>query len=164
MYQFKYIKKERPVVCTSCGQEKKIFYKSGKLLERVMLCYECNRKRKNKRATGEKKIFDEIWEEREHVSFLSDRPLVDPFGNVIHKSSSFYPNCFAHVLNKGKYPHFRLKKENIVLLTPAEHFMLDQGTIQHRDNYAEATGCDWGKIFELKERLIQQYEEEKKGF
>lgn len=160
-YQFKYIKKTVTPVCTDCGEEKKIYYKSGKLLERITLCYDCNRKRKNRKATGEKQLFMRIWKEREHVSFLTGKPLKDPFGNLITEKSSFWVNCFAHVLAKGKYKDLRLNEDNIILLTPAEHFMLDMGTYEQRQKYAEATGCSWQTIYALKESILEEYNQNK---
>ena len=42
------------------------------------------------------------------------------------------------------------------MLTPYEHFLYDQGTIAQREKYSIETGCDWNKIFELKEKLIKE--------
>jgi len=60
------------------------------------------------------KLFLQIWNEREHVSQLSGKPL-------------FYPNHlkwhwqFAHILGKNVAPKWKMNKENIILVTPKEH-------------------------------------------
>lgn len=124
------------------------------------LCSYCHKiwqlktgKVKIRKPTGELAMFNEIWIEREHVSFLSGLPL-DEF-----QGTPYYVNMFAHVLDKKKYPSQRLIKTNVILLTPQEHFYLDQGTKDQRDEYAkdmENKGflCDWIKIFKLKEKLL----------
>jgi hypothetical protein len=87
------------------------------------LCAECNGRRLNvgkkiitsikkkpRKPTGELEVFKEIWEERPHVSEVS--------GLTIYR---FDIRCFSHILTKGAYGRFRLKKDNILLVTPEEH-------------------------------------------
>ena len=76
-------------------------------------------------------------------------------------------NC-AHVLAKGqnKYPKFKFYKKNLILLTEYEHQLLDAGTIEQRQHYAEyceqnGGKCDWQKLFDLKEELLEEYKQEK---
>ena len=61
--------------------------------------------RKNRKATGEKLVFLEIWEEREHVCSCCDKPLGDEPS----------PTFFSHLLAKSTYPSLRLAKRNIWL-------------------------------------------------
>lgn len=123
-----------------------------------MLCAICNKKRLDKgkdkvKPTGEKVMFEQIWEEREHKSFLTGKPL------DYHLGKNTWFNLFAHVLSKAqnKYPKFKLYKKNIILLTPEEHRLLDHGTEDERRRYAEEEGCDWDLILELKEELKYEY-------
>ncbi len=67
-----------------------------------------------KKSTGELKLFKEIWEEREHKSELSGDPLL-PFGHYLWICQ------FLHICPKSTYPHYRLRKENIILGTVDEH-------------------------------------------
>lgn len=121
-------------------------------------CMEGNKERlkekrvEKKKSTGEKDLFGEIWEKREKVSFLSGYPLME------FAYSPFFLNCFAHVLAKGRYPKFRLKETNIILLTPDEHYMFDFGTVAQRKKYAEKMNCDWMKVYGLKDELLEEYE------
>jgi hypothetical protein len=81
--------------------------------------------KKKKKPKGEQKqMFLEIWEEREHVSELSGKYLGE-------ESNSWF---FAHILSKGAYPHLKLVKENIMLLTKDEHWQVDQNTHLAKEN------------------------------
>ena len=99
------------------------------------------------KPTGELAFFKEIWIKTEHKSYLSGKPLY-----------KFSVSLFAHVLSKNKYPKWRLNPINIVLLTPEEHHMLDQGYKEQRERYAKENNCDWNKIYELQNDLKGIYE------
>lgn len=93
-------------------------------------------------AEGEAWLFRKIWNElepEERCSFITGYPLED-----VHTMHSFY---FAHVLSKGSAPEFRLKKENIALLTLKEHRQWDTARHEIRDNPL------WIKMFELEKEL-----------
>jgi len=90
-----------------------------------------------KKKTGELAMFMQIWEGRPHVSEVSGTP--------IHQ---FDIRCFAHILSKGAYPSFRLKKENVLLVTPEEHHELDFGSTE---------GFKWKKVKLKKEELKREY-------
>jgi len=86
-------------------------------------------------------MFKEIWKERisedgKHYS------QVNPEREIF-----FDPQCFAHVCGKQAYPSLKLEKENIVLMTPAEHHVFDFRT----DMARKAPEFDW--VFELREKL-----------
>lgn len=67
---------------------------------------------------GDKKkwlaLREEIWNERPHVSEISDKPLLDKMHPLWHWQ-------FLHILPHGTYPEFGLRKENIMLATWEEH-------------------------------------------
>jgi hypothetical protein len=98
---------------------------------------------------GQLEMFKEIWSERDHISFLSKRSL-----------KYFDVKMFAHILPKGRYTKFKLKKFNIILLHPEEHNLLDQGTVKQREAYAKLWNCNWDKVYELKEELLKNYKNE----
>lgn len=105
-------------------------------------------------ATGEKAVFAEIMEEREHVSFISG--LHVPC--IAHN--------FCHVLSKSqsKYPKFKLYKKNIVFLTQDEHFALDHGREWDRNQYTytmmqKGVHVNWQKLYDLREELLTEYKE-----
>ena len=108
--------------------------------------------KQEKKNYGEKLVFEMIWNERDHVSFISG----------IHLGDEAKAHFFAHVIAKGKEPKLRLVKENIVLLSIEEHSLLDAGTQEQRDKYAEimkqgGVPVDWSKIDKRKEKLKKKY-------
>jgi len=92
-------------------------------------------------------LFIAIWDEREHVSFISGKPIY-----------TFSVSNFAHVLPRGRFPKMKFERDNIVLLLPEEHFLLDQGTIKQREEYAKKNPTvKWDMISELKDKLLNDY-------
>lgn len=69
--------------------------------------------------TGELKLFNEIWNDREHFSEFTGKPLL-PKGHLKWHWQ------FAHVLNKGRFPSMRLRKDNIFLCLPDEQMIQDR--------------------------------------
>lgn len=113
--------------------------------KKYWLCYSCNQKRLGhhgaktalksrvslrggslkkkamnptpRKPTGEREMFEEIWEERPHYcehcgAYLGEEPR------------AFY---FAHVRGKGAHPELRLVKENVRLWCMACHHAHDFG-------------------------------------
>jgi 5-methylcytosine-specific restriction endonuclease McrA len=70
---------------------------------------------KKRKATGEKKMFFEIWEEREHICENC----------LIHLGSEPIVHYFSHIKSKGAYPELRLDKNNIQLLCMDCHYAYD---------------------------------------
>lgn len=75
------------------------------------------KKKKKRESTGERALFVRIWNKRPQKSEISGEPL-KPIDHPL------WINQFAHILAKGEgqYPHYRLLEENIMLMTPDEHF------------------------------------------
>lgn len=106
-------------------------------------------------------LFRVIWTTREKKSFLTG------FWLRSFENTPLFFNMFAHVLAKGKnqYPYFRNYLKNIVLLTPGEHALLDQGSEEQRISYSAeveaASGgknrADWGKLEVLRAELLAEY-------
>jgi hypothetical protein len=101
-------------------------------------------------ATGEAALFKEIWDElepNERVSFVNGHSLEDQ-----HEMRTYY---FAHILGKGKCPEFRLKKENIKLMSWDQHKLWDtkRWVIRENEHLMEM----WRHVFELEEKLEKEY-------
>jgi len=95
-------------------------------------------------------MFVEIWEALEpeqRVSFVTGMILPTP-----HEMRAYY---FAHVLGKGNYPRFKLKKENIRLLTFKEHKLWDTARFKIKENPNLLKM--WKPMFKLEEKLIEEY-------
>lgn len=102
-------------------------------------------------------MFNAIWNSRDRVSWLSGISL-----NGYQDTNKWY-SCFAHVLPKGVFPKMKLFDKNIILLTPKEHGLLDQGTEEQRETYKQEQSVhgrdvNWNKIFTLREELKEFYE------
>lgn len=76
-------------------------------------------KKKFPKATGEKELFLEIWEERPHYctninckEYLGEEPLT---------------HYFSHMKSKGAHNELRLDKQNITLLCFDCHYIYDNG-------------------------------------
>ena len=108
-------------------------------------------------------LFKEIWIHSNKRSFITGMHLRE------YMNTELFLNIFAHVLAKGQnqYPRFKYLASNIVLLTPAEHALYDQGTEEARISYAldieENTGgsqtAEWDKLKNLEEKLKMLYKE-----
>lgn len=136
--------------CKSCGKETYIWAR-GK-------CKYCDAKERPPKPikkqpikwkhepTGQKEVFEEIWEERPHRCFVSGDPIHEP-----------KPENFAHVLAKGlnKYPKFKLYKKNIQLMLPHLHSLYDHGYEEQRQKSGHAEG--WAKLYALRDELIEEY-------
>ena len=64
-------------------------------------------------------LFNYLWETRPHVSEISGCVL---FG----KNHPMWHWQFSHVLSKGAFPKFKLKKENVWLMLPREHTLVTE--------------------------------------
>lgn len=106
-------------------------------------------------------LFKQFWLLSNKKSFVSGLFLRD------YMNTDLFLNLFAHVLPKAqnKYPYFKYYARNIVLLSPGEHALWDQGTEEARISYAleveERTGgkstVDWAKLKALEEELKVEY-------
>jgi len=64
-----------------------------------------------------------------------------------------YWHCFAHILPKGKYTKFKLNPENILVVHPEVHHLIDAGTQDQRD----ATGWDFSPFYDKRKELLKLY-------
>jgi len=80
-------------------------------------------------------LFRHIWDTREHVSGLSDKPL------EYYPGHSLWHWQFLHILPKGTYPAYKLLEKNIVLGLKSEH--------EKQDSIPE--------FLKLREELTRQY-------
>lgn len=123
------------------------------------LCHPCNEKRKaaskppkkayqyKRKPTGERVLFDVIFNTRPQVSCVSGESLAS------YKDTELYVNLFAHVIPKAKnrYPMFKLYDRNIALLTPQEHEQWDDRRWEVENDPR------WQCMFALEEILKEEY-------
>ncbi len=96
-----------------------------------------------RKATGEKEVFEKIWNERPHESFINGQRIY-----------VFNVRNFGHVLPKAqnKYPKFKLYDKCIQLLTFEQHDAWDNGIREELRLLPE-----WNKMFELEAELLLEY-------
>lgn len=132
------------------GMLKECYYKSKpqKQLVRTSL-------NKSFKPSGEGALMETLISTRPHTSFITGQEII----NINHN------NC-AHVLNKKKYPEFRLYDKNIIFLDNRypclEHHLYDNGTEEQRIKYAEEMKkggiiVNWQKLYDLKQELMEEY-------
>lgn len=104
-------------------------------------------KYKKREPTGELQMFLEIWNERPKVSEVSGKQLL-PLGHKL------WINQFSHILPKGTYGKFRLRKDNIKMVLPDEHDMWEH----HKSEIRDADIWRWVfiKADELKEEYFKK--------
>lgn len=61
-----------------------------------------------------KELYKYIWDTREHVSELTDKPLLPP-NHIQHHWQ------YLHILSHGTYPKYKFNPKNIMLALPEEH-------------------------------------------
>lgn len=97
-------------------------------------------------------MFAQLWGESNKKSQLSGRDL-----------SSFeivknWVSCFAHVLDKKNYPLYRYNPENILIIHPFEHYLVDFGSVSQRIDYFEFfPKTDFNIFYDLREKLKKSY-------
>ena len=98
-------------------------------------------------------FYKEIWEEREHICFVTERGLDGIY------NSSYWLNIFAHVLAKAqnKYPEWKLYKHNIVLVHPQIHNLYDNAVLDVIQREEQTYGFSMRCLFELELELHEQY-------
>ena len=100
-------------------------------------------------ATGEKKIFEQVYERQNGVSYITDNFI--PFELAKHWN-------FMHILSKNKFPEFRLNPVNIILVEFEIHRIWDFGTYQQMAKKIRE-GFNFWKIIDLYDKLYKEYKE-----
>jgi hypothetical protein len=98
------------------------------------------------KPTGEKELFEQISNEREHKCFVCNKPL--------HELTA---SNFMHVLPKAlnKYPKYKLYKKNIVLGCHDDYSSCHNRF--DKEPRSTLTEPMWLPLFELEKQLKQQY-------
>jgi hypothetical protein len=73
---------------------------------------------------NESEMFHKIWDERSHICQFTGENLEQ----FLYRSDGMWFSCFAHILPKGRFPLFKLNSENVRLVYPGFHTIVDQGT------------------------------------
>lgn len=104
---------------------------------------------RRREPTGEGTLFRHVYADR--VDKKTGKLHSEVSGEEIKIVS---PANFAHILPKKLYPLFRLRKDNIVILSWDEHNQYDGGL---KSELLEDPR--WSKVFEKREQLLKEYRE-----
>ena len=100
-------------------------------------------KKKPRKVTGEYSLFMKIYVERKGICEITGLEI------------PFDVNSFMHILSKGAYPKFRLKKDNIMLVNKKIHSLYDnEGSERLLKKFPQAI-----VIYQKKELLKKEYYE-----
>ena len=94
-------------------------------------------------------VFKYVWETNPHVCWLTGVPI-----NFAPLSSQWI-SSMAHVLRKGTYTYFKLNPDNIRILQPMVHDLVDNFRPQYRKMY---DWVDFDKWFRLQDDMRIEYE------
>lgn len=101
---------------------------------------------------NEYEMFMDIWAKSDKKSKISGRGLEYFLGR------EQWVNCFAHILNKKNFPLYRYNPDNILLIHPYEHYLIDHGTVSERVEYFENfQEADFNVFYSLQEKLKEIY-------
>ena len=93
------------------------------------------------------------------VVYSASRPIFCPISgrnitDYFKGEPGEWVSCCAHILNKGRWPLFKLNPANIMLISPEAHRLVDQGT----EVQIIATGWDFSPFYTRQEQLKLEYE------
>jgi hypothetical protein len=95
-------------------------------------------------------MFDYIWNTRPHICWMTRRQL--KYG----KGDSKWKNQFAHGLRKGTYTYFKLNPDNIKLLDPIIHDLVDNFKEEYRQQLPH---IDFDKWFSYQAEMKIKYKD-----
>lgn len=94
-------------------------------------------------------VFNYVWDTQPHRCWLTEVPI-----NFAPMSSQWI-SSMAHVLRKGQFTYWKLNPENIRILQPTIHELVDNFQPQYITLY---DWIDFDKWFDLQKQLEQEYE------
>lgn len=106
---------------------------------------------------GQNDMFLEKWNNSIKKSYISCRDL-----SHLEVGSNYWRCSMAHILPKSKYTKYRTYINNLVIVHPEEHQLIDQGTEDQRTKYkkeweAKGYSINWDVFYELQEKLKTFY-------
>jgi len=129
--------------CSGCGYKLPIANKKHKL---CMRCNSLRIKKSKPKQRSEVEVYTNIWNSRKHECELTGVSLSK------YLNTKLWFNCFAHLNAKGKYPGLKYNENNILLVDPEVHYLIDFGT---RDKLISFIGQkSYEKLTQLRENAL----------
>ena len=100
-------------------------------------------------------MFHALWDNAKDVNGIVVCPFTGERLNRFYGTDMWY-SCFAHVLNKKNWTYFKLNPDNICVVFPEFHRIVDSGTFKQRSEHPEWKWSAWdSKVFEMKGKYAQ---------
>lgn len=99
--------------------------------------------------TTQKQMFDFVWSSRPHVCQISGSNL-----DLVPEIRRHW--TMAHIIPKSLYPYFKYNEQNILLISPEAHQLVDNFTEDMREKHKEV---DFDKWFSLVDEQKQKYKD-----
>jgi len=106
--------------------------------------------------TSQPDLFMELWEKSRNEHGLVICKYTGIKLNGYESDMKRWICCCAHILPKKNYPLFRLFPENIRIVSPDFHSIVDQGRISDRARHPEWDFETWDReVLKMKEKYLQ---------
>jgi hypothetical protein len=100
-------------------------------------------------------MFGTLWELKKDRSGNVICPYTKERLNRFY-NTEFWFNCFAHILCKKNYIHFKLNPANIEVVNPEFHRIIDQGTTKDREAHPDWKWDLWdSKVLQMKDEYVK---------
>jgi hypothetical protein len=100
-------------------------------------------------------LFGTLWENAKD----EDGRVVCPYtGQRLNKylHTDFWLSCFAHILSKKNYRYWRLNPDNVHVVSPYFHKIIDAGTTKDRQEHPDWKWDLWdSKVLQMKDEYVK---------
>jgi hypothetical protein len=103
-------------------------------------------------------MFYDLWAKAGDKDGYIICPFTEEILNGYKRGNSWF-SCFAHLLPKGRFTYFKLNPDNIRVVYPEFHRIVDQGTEKDRQRHPDWRFDLWDQEVE---KMKIQYEKFKK--
>lgn len=100
--------------------------------------------------TNQKQMFDFVWSTREHKCQISGSNL-----DLVPENRRHW--TMAHIIPKGLYPMFKLNPDNILLISPEAHQLVDNFTEDLREKHKHINFDLWFSLVEKKKEEYKRF-------
>lgn len=106
--------------------------------------------------TSQIDLFMDLWEKARDEHGLVICKYSGKILNGYETDMKRFLCCFAHVLNKKNWPLFKLCPDNIRIVLPEFHAIIDQGTLEDRKRHPNWKFDEWdSEVLEMKNRYLE---------
>lgn len=105
-------------------------------------------------ANSQPELFNMVWQEAMQKGKIRCPVSGREITSFAPGRNKYWMHCCAHVLPKGMYPALKLCKENIMLLHPDTHRMVDNWLEQYRKEYPN---YQWDIYFSKRQELKKKF-------